>query len=47
MKASNIIFSVVVAGVAVALGIGIVTHWPQDQDRPDTAGQAFTAAGAL
>ena len=39
MKASNIIFSVVVAVVAVALGIGIVTHWPQDQDRPDTADQ--------
>jgi len=39
MKASNIIFSVVVAGAAVALGFGIVSHWPRDQDRPDTAGR--------
>lgn len=43
MKAPNIIFSVVVVGVAVALGIGIVTHWPRDQDRPGSAGQEAQA----
>jgi thiol-disulfide isomerase/thioredoxin len=44
MKASNIVFSVFVAGVAAALGIGIVTYWPQAPDRPDTASQEARTA---
>lgn len=39
MKSSTIVFSVVVAISAVALGIGIVKNWPKDQDRPSELGQ--------
>jgi peroxiredoxin len=39
MKSANIILGVVVAISAVALGIGIVKHWPSKQDRPGDFGQ--------
>ena len=40
MKTSKLIYSIAVAVTAVALGIGILTHWPKDHDQPGDVGQA-------
>ena len=41
MKASHVILSLAVLGIAVALGIGIVKNWPgsHDNDNPGAVGQ--------
>ena len=39
MKASTLTTSLAVAGIAVALGFGIVKNWPKGQDGPRGVGQ--------
>lgn len=47
MKASAAIFSLAVAASAVALGYGIVAHWPTHQGRPADQGQAAKTQSSM